>query len=337
MARRKPDKAGEEDKPVTGEFSAKMLEVYTGMLHSLTDRSAALGKTGPGWLSRSETLDVGLSRDDRRILLGLPELDDPLRERLEIAEGGDQGIPVMVEELASIFLALSQGLSKAEGPEAEEMIQVAIKLTSSLNDRLSRRPPPAGRRKGAAKKAKTSKGRGTIYQLKVTLKDVRPPIWRRVLVPDISLTRLHEILQVVMGWENYHLYDFEVRGDLYTDPRGKDDLDMEDASQVKLSQIASKEKAKFRYIYDFGDNWQHEVLVEKLLPSEAGKTYPVCVTGKRACPPEDVGGPWGYMEFAEAIQDPEHEQHEELLEWRGEFDPEAFDLDAVNQELRRLR
>jgi hypothetical protein len=155
-------------------------------------------------------------------------------------------------------------------------------------------------------------------------------------VPDIPLTRLHKILQVVMGREGYHLYDFEVGAERYTDPRGMADLEMEDASRVKLSQIA-KAKAKFRYTYDFGDNWQHEVLVEKLLPSEAGKTYPICVAGKWACPPEDAGGPWGYMEFTEAIQDPKHERHEEFLEWRGEFDPESFDLDVVNQELRRLR
>ena len=185
--------------------------------------------------------------------------------------------------------------------------------------------------------AQPSQGRKTVYQLKITLKDIRPPIWRRVLVPDCSLTKLHEIIQVAMGWENYHLYDFEVGGERYTDPRGMDDLDMEDASRAKLSQVAPREKAKFRYTYDFGDNWQHEVLVEKFLPPEEGRTYPVCVAGKRACPPEDVGGPWGYMEFAEAIRDPKHEQHEEFLEWRGEFDPEAFDPDAVNEELRRLQ
>jgi hypothetical protein len=110
-----------------------------------------------------------------------------------------------------------------------------------------------------------------------------------------------------------------------------DDLDMEDASRARLSQVAPREKAKFRYTYDFGDNWQHEVLVEKILPSEEGKTYPVCIAGRRACPPEDVGGPWGYMEFAEAVRDPDHEQLWGFIEWRGKFDPEAFDPDAVNK------
>ena len=116
-----------------------------------------------------------------------------------------------------------------------------------------------------------------------------------------------------------------------------DDLDMEDASKAKLSGVAPEGKAKLRYTYDFGDNWQHEVLVEKVVSPEERMSFPVCIDGKRACPPEDVGGPWGYIEFAEAIRDPEHEQHAEFLEWRGEFDPEAFDLDAVNKQLKRLR
>lgn len=188
-----------------------------------------------------------------------------------------------------------------------------------------------------SKKSKAAQATGTIYQLKITLKDIRPPIWRRVLVPDCSLDEVHEIIQVAMGWENYHLYDFEVGGERYTDPRGMDDLDMEDASRARLSGIIPKEKFKFSYTYDFGDDWKHEVLVEKILLLEAGQKYPVCVDGKRACPPEDVGGPWGYEEFVDAIRDPQHEQHEEYLEWVGEFDSEAFDLDAVNKELRRLQ
>jgi hypothetical protein len=336
MARRKLDKAGEEGEPIRGDLSAKMLEVYAGMILELAGHGAVQGATGPGRLNLSETIDLVLTKDDRRILLGLPELDDTLKGRLDIAAGGDQGIRVMVDEHAGMLLTLSHGLSGAEGQEAQEMMQVAAKLTSCFNDHLSRRAP-AGRRKGAARRAQPTAGREAVYQLKITLKDIRPPIWRRLLVPDCSLAELHEVIQVAMGWENYHLYDFEVAGERYTDPRGMDDLDTGDARKVKLSRVARREKAKLRYTYDFGDNWQHEVLVEKILPSEEGQTYPACITGKRACPPEDVGGPWGYMEFAEAIRDPEHERHEEFIEWRGEFDPEALDLDAVNKQLKRLR
>lgn len=335
MARRKPDGAGKGERPVTADSSAKMLEVYAGMILDLADQGAALGKTGPGRLNLSETTDLTLTKDDRIILIGLPELGDSLKGRLDTSAGGDQGIQITLEELAGMLLALSHGISEAGGKEALKVMQVAAKAASCFNDHPSRRAP-AGRRKGA-KTAQPTKGRKAVYRLKITLKDVRPPVWRRVQVPDCPLTKLHEIIQAAMGWENYHLYDFEVGGERYTEPRGMDDLDMEDASRVKLSQIAPKEKAKLRYTYDFGDNWQHEVLVEKVLPPEEGQTYPVCIAGKRACPPEDVGGPWGYMEFVEAIRDPEHERHEEFLEWRGEFDPEAFDPDAVDEALRRLR
>ena len=137
-----------------------------------------------------------------------------------------------------------------------------------------------------------------------------------------------------MGWENYHLYDFEVGGERYTDPRGMADLDMGDASRVKLSRVAPEGEGEVPLHLRLRRQLAARGAGREGLPPEEGQTYPVCIAGKRACPPEDVGGPWGYMEFAEAIRDPEHEQHEEFLEWRGEFDPEAFDPDAVNERIR---
>jgi hypothetical protein len=115
------------------------------------------------------------------------------------------------------------------------------------------------------------------------------------------------------------------------------ELEAKDARTVTLERLVPREKSKLLYEYDFGDSWDHELLVEKRLPLAAGKRYPVCLTGKRACPPEDCGGVWGYASVLEAIRDPEHPEHEEMLEWvGGEFDPEAFDLDEVNRELRHL-
>jgi len=180
-----------------------------------------------------------------------------------------------------------------------------------------------------------------IYQIKVTLDDSKPPIWRRILVPsDIALAKLHRILQVVMGWSDYHLHQFIVGGAYIGEPHPDYDdyLDMHDERDVTLRQIVSGEKFKFRYEYDFGDSWLHQVLVEKVLPPQPGQQYPLCIKGKRACPPEDVGGVWGYGDFLEAIQNPDHPEHEEYLEWvGGEFDPEEFDLDGVNEVLRTLR
>ena len=187
--------------------------------------------------------------------------------------------------------------------------------------------------------AVTARSKPTITQLKVTLKGSRPPIWRRILVPsEITLPRLHEVLQAAMGWHNYHLHMFSAGGRSYGEPGP--DFDLEDVAnerRVPLSLIAPRLGARVLYEYDFGDSWEHELLVEKILPPDAGMRYPICVTGRRACPPEDVGGIWGYTEFLATLADPEHPEHAEMLEWiGGSFDADAFDLGEVNQRLGSL-
>ncbi len=185
----------------------------------------------------------------------------------------------------------------------------------------------------AASKSKT----GAIYQLKITLDELRPPIWRRVLVPASTLLpTLHHVIQTVMGWENAHLHAFRVGETTYGQPGSEMDDWMQSETRIRLAQIAPDVKSKVHYEYDFGDGWQHTVVVEKILPAEAGQPYPRCLIGKRACPPEDCGGPWGYAELLEALSDPKHTNHAEMRDWVGdEFDPEAFDLNAVNAELRK--
>lgn len=179
----------------------------------------------------------------------------------------------------------------------------------------------------------------SVYQIKVTLKGIKPPIWRRIEVTsDITLHKLHRILQVVMGWDDYHLHQFTIGWEHYGVPDPDYSPEFMDDKKTRLHQVVHTEKTKFLYEYDFGDSWEHEILVEKILPVEEGKCYPVCVKGKRACPPEDVGGIWGYAEFLDAIEDPEHTEHKKMLEWAGgSFDSEAFDLDAVNQALKKTR
>ena len=161
----------------------------------------------------------------------------------------------------------------------------------------------------------------TVYQLKITLRDIRPPIWRRVQVRgDATLGHLHWVIQFVMGWTNSHLHSFSIQGVEYSmlmPDLGLDDLDMQDEQPVKLSQVITGEKFKFFYTYDFGDSWEHEVLVEKVLTAKADTDYPTCIKAKRACPPEDCGGSWGYQEFLETIQDANHSEHESMLEWVG--------------------
>jgi hypothetical protein len=133
-----------------------------------------------------------------------------------------------------------------------------------------------------------------VYQIKVTLQGSKPPIWRRIQVTSATtVAQLHQIVQCVMGWKGYHLYRFAIRGREYGDPRMLEEMEGEDARKVTLETLVQGDKDKFLYDYDFGDSWDHELRVEKVLPYEAGKRYPVCLTSKRACPPEDYGGIWG--------------------------------------------
>lgn len=185
-----------------------------------------------------------------------------------------------------------------------------------------------------------------IYQLMLTLMGIRPPVWRRVQVPgNVRLDGLHKIIQLAMGWEDRRLYEFEMEGLLYGQPDVDDadpGLDMRDSSKTRLEQVAG-ENARFKYRYDFGDDWEHEVVVEKVLPAEEGREYPVCLEGEEACPPEDCGGVGGYEEFLEAVRNPFHDEHWETLRWVGReleskvFGTEAFDLAETNRVLATAR
>jgi Plasmid pRiA4b ORF-3-like protein len=174
-----------------------------------------------------------------------------------------------------------------------------------------------------------------IFQLKIQLARISPPIWRRVLVPgEVDLGELHAIIQTAFGWTDSHLHEFEVGRDRYGTPDrdwGRDDV--ADESGVRLFRLV-REGEKLTYTYDFGDGWEHWITVEKVTAPAAGARYPTCTAGRRACPPEDVGGPWSYPDFCEAIKNPEHPEHEERLEWvGGSFDPDAFDLAATGAAL----
>jgi hypothetical protein len=176
----------------------------------------------------------------------------------------------------------------------------------------------------------------TIFQIKITLQDTNPPVWRRILVKDFLLANLHEIIQVAMGWENCHLYDFIINGQHFGDASVSDDV--EDAFETALSDVATEEGVMFQYRYDFGDNWEHEVVVEKFMSAENKEQHLLCLEGERACPPDDVGGVPGYSEFLRAVSDPNNVNHRSLLDWiGGEFDPEKFDIDAVNRKFAMVR
>lgn len=177
----------------------------------------------------------------------------------------------------------------------------------------------------------------TIHQLKITLGDIRPPVWRRVQVPStITLGELHLVIQAAFGWWDYHLHEFEINGIRYGTDDGEGWGDPpKDEHRAKLERLAPV-GGKIGYVYDFGDNWKHTITVEKVLPADPRATYPACVAGKRACPPEDCGGTWGYADFLEAIANPDHQEHKAMLEWVGHpFDPEHFDRGDFQSNLER--
>ncbi len=184
----------------------------------------------------------------------------------------------------------------------------------------------------------STKPSGDIYQLKITLTGIHPPIWRRAQVPDCTLDRLHDIIQVCFGWEDDHLHAFVIGGEQYGDPEQMQDLDATPERTMSLSRLAAVRRKKLTYTYDFGDGWEHVIMIEKKVRAEAGVAYPRCIEGERAGPPEDCGGPWGYGDFVDAVTNASHPRHEERLEWVGEqFDPEEFDVERVNKKLAAQR
>jgi Plasmid pRiA4b ORF-3-like protein len=184
-----------------------------------------------------------------------------------------------------------------------------------------------------------SPAHNVIVQIKVKLLGAtKPPVWRRVqLRADTRLDELHDILQAALGWENYHLHAFSF-GEEEFGPRDPElNLDFSDERQVTLGELTDI-GARFRYTYDFGDNWEHEILVEDLLDPDPDTHYPILVAAKGACPPEDCGGAWGYADLKEILADPNDERHQEMLEWLGlenasEFDPATVPSENIDYEL----
>lgn len=179
-----------------------------------------------------------------------------------------------------------------------------------------------------------------IYQFKITLLDIHPEIWRQIQVADCTLDEFHRHIQLAMGWTNSHLHQFEINGESYGNPEhlngGFMDFDVIDSTTIKISKLIPEGTKRFKlsYEYDFGDSWQHVITLERCVRAEEGVRYPCCTGGARNCPPEDIGGPFGYWEFLEAISDPKHERHDEFTEWVEDFDPESFDAEKTTKEMQ---
>ena len=178
-----------------------------------------------------------------------------------------------------------------------------------------------------------------IYQIYISLKGSKPKIWRRILTkPDITLFDFHKIVQTVMGWTNSHLHQF-VKGREFYSPEDLDEgFELEadnDSKKVKLNFLLKTENDKIIYEYDFGDGWQHDIILEKILTAEKTLQIPSCIGGKGGCPPEDCGGIWGYEHIKEILSNPKHKQYKETMGWLGsEFNPDFFDMKETNKMLK---
>jgi hypothetical protein len=175
-----------------------------------------------------------------------------------------------------------------------------------------------------------------LYHLKITLADVRPQVWRRVVMPGgFTLDRLHRVIQLAMGWHDAHLHSFDVNGVPYGRPDPDGLLETRDELDARLDAVAGK-GTRFTYTYDFGDWWEHDIVVEDVLVAEPDDEYPVCTDGAGAGLPEDVGGAYGYERFRTALDDPEHKDHEAMVEWNAGRTPAAFDPERISVLMRRM-
>ena len=277
--------------------------------------------------------DVRLAPTNNRSILGV------MHGFTEHSERRFQAGLVDLEELSMAVSFLVVGpLMKGEGAPDRELAAVF-----GIGDRT---PLPSNviafpgtyRPDGSPAPAKRQREFGGVYQLKITIQNIKPRIWRRVLVDGSStLDQLHLVIQAAFGWWNHHLHEFEFDGIRYGVPDPDDDWGMptRDGQFTPLDSVTT-EGSTFDYTYDFGDGWTHRVVVEKVMPA-AGLTVPACTGGRRACPPEDCGGPWGYQELLDILADPTHEEHRVQLEWIGHpIDPEAFDPSDFEAKLREV-
>lgn len=285
-----------------------------------------------------ETYPLKLTRQQRESIIHCTRITLKIKRRLQEVGEGTQTVGVTRKELDHLADEIGSAAVFAPGPHMKRLLSVMNKVAELFaSDRIGlfgEETPKPGKT--------TSKKGDLIYQFKITLLGAEPPIWRRIQVQDCTLDKLHEHIQTAMGWTNSHLHQFEIDGERYGDPEllddGFDDFECVDSTKTNLSQIlpTTGKRFAFKYEYDFGDGWEHEILFEGSPPLDPKAKYPLCVEGERACPPEDCGGIWGYGDFLEAIRNPKHEEHENMLEWiGGRFDPDEFHAKKATKAMKK--
>ncbi len=291
------------------------------------DRSGGSHETRIGGKKDTTTFPLRLTGAQRKAVA--EQLPD-LRPRLLLDQSNQRTLQFTLDEMKKIAQTARAAVPKAQTGAEHNSLRHVVDAAEQAVEKFSQ---------GKIHRIPASE---RLYQFKITLKDIKPLIWRRIQVKDCTLDKFHERIQTAMGWTNSHLHQFKIGGLLYGDPQlllqgFEDDPEIVNSLDTRLGSVVPEDgkRLRFEYEYDFGDGWEHDVLFEGCLRAEKGARYPRCLEGERACPPEDVGGPYGYEEYVEAMADPEHEEHESFIEWSGPFDPEAFDAQAATKVMRR--
>jgi hypothetical protein len=324
----------DDDKPLTIEQARAKLAKGLKDLEAGIDSGPITFRLKPT-KKRGEKYLLKLTPLQRESLLRCKGIKAKIRKQMRDAGDGTLTMGVTLNELSHLNDEVGKAAVYTANPDKRRLLDILRRISNLFTDDhvgLFDIDPPSPRRK-------TPKKSHLLYQFKITLLNIKPAIWRRIQVPDCTLGDLHENIQKAFGWWNCHLHQFQIDGERYSLPAtGKFDLGDEflDETQVLLSQLIPKsgQRARWNYEYDFGDGWRHEVLFEGLPPKVPKAKYPLCVEGERACPPEDCGGPFGYVNYLEAIANPKHKEHKEMLKWRGKFNPEEFDAQQTTAEMR---
>jgi hypothetical protein len=265
----------------------------------------------------------------------LVELGPGKASTILLDAAGDSGLSMRSRAVAAIVLMnrapekLARRMASLGADEINALMQAAFDWLA-VAERSVREP----RKKESGSRAAAP---ARACRLKVTLRGIRPAIWRRFEVLDsIHMGQLHRVIQEVMGWTDSHLHEFGVGQQTIgiADPEAPETID---EKRVRLRDLVDRGVRRFSYTYDFGDFWQHEIAIEKSGPKEKDVPYPRCISGRRACPPEDCGGVPGYDELTAALSDPAGEEYDHLREWAGEWNSQAFDPEVVNRRLRTMR
>jgi hypothetical protein len=279
----------------------------------------------------NEPYFIKMTETQRQSLLQSTQLRKAIRQRIEDAPSGTQTLGFTRKELEHLSQEISDVAYYARSPHKKRLIAIRDKIDAHFTAELAPVFDPFFQPEITSP---------LIFQFKITLLDIKPVIWRRIQMTEGTLADLHECIQGAFGWWDYHLHQFMIDGKHYapTPPLGYEPIEGTIPEEhILLLDIVPKngQPKRWLYEYDFGDSWRHEVLFEGHPKPEKKRAYPWCVEGERACPPEDCGGPFMYPEYLEATTDPNHERHDELLSWRGPFDPETFDAKRATRVMRR--